>query len=449
MDENYRLILEALEYAGFETWLVGGCVRDAILGREISDIDIATSAQWQDTKRICEDAGFKIRETGTKHGTVTVINDDGGDYQAFEVTTFRADSPTSSDARHPDSVQFVSSIKEDLARRDFTINAMAWHPERGLYDPYKGEQDLKNKVIRAVGDPKKRFKEDALRILRACRFMSQLGFSLDHDTLAAMTSDKHFLTYVSKERVTHELDLLLMGDHVHDAIMETVDVLSVILPEFVAMKGCEQITKFHIYDVLEHTAWAVQQAAKDRMVRWAALCHDMGKPACAFFDDKGVEHFYGHAVVSARIAEGLMRRFMLSKQFREDVCKLVSIHSDHGAVTKKSVRKYLFKLDGSIDLYKRMLDLNRADILAHAPEYRYELQHIDELEEMLSAVLEEESAFTANDLAIDGNDIIAMGVKPGPGVGRILESALEAVVEGRIENDKDSLMLFARSIAFH
>ncbi len=464
-------VLHALEEAGFEAYFVGGCVRDSIMGRPISDVDIATSARWQETAAACEAHGMRAHETGTKHGTITIIAggakdgergnaegpenvaDEGaagegcgsgakGDQapQAFEVTTYRVDSATSADSRHPDSVEFVSSIEEDLSRRDFTMNAMAWHPERGLVDPYGGRQDMAEGVIRVVGDPNQRFREDALRILRACRFASQLGFRIDGETYDSMLSHKSLLENVSTERITHELDLLLLGSHVHDALMGTVDVLSFVIPELVAMKDCAQPTKYHCFDVLEHTAWAVQNAEPTRLVRWAALCHDMGKPACMFFGEGGVVHFYGHATVSAKLARGMMDRLLMGPAFKDSLCAMVSNHSDKVAPTPKSVKRALAKVGGDPVLFRSLLALKRADILAHAPEYRGQAASMDEIEAALDDMIAKGDAFAIRHLAIDGNDVMSLGLAEGPEVGRVLQAALDAVVDEAVENERGALI---------
>lgn len=454
-------MLRTLEQAGYEAYFVGGCVRDSIMGRPISDIDIATSARWEETAAACEAVGMHAHETGVKHGTVTIVVDgDGGgagndvdDFtsmpasQAFEVTTYRVDSATSADARHPDSVEFVQSIEEDLARRDFTMNAMAWNPDRGLVDPFGGQQDIENRVIRVVGDPFKRFKEDALRILRACRFASQLGFRIDDATYRAMLSHKCLLENVSTERITHELDLMLLGTYIHDAMMRTVDVLAVVLPELVAMKGCSQKTKYHCYDVLEHTAWALQEAEPARVVRWAALCHDMGKPACKFYDRDGVVHFYGHAAVSAKLARGLMDRLLMSNAFKETVVAMVLNHSDKIAGNSRSVRRALARTGGDVELFRNLLGLKRADILAHAPEYRSQVGTIDAIEAELDKVIAAGDAFSVRQLAITGKDAIASGIPEGPQVGAVLQQALDAVIEEELANDREALLGFVRSLA--
>ncbi len=429
-------VYEVLSRSGFEAWFVGGFVRDALMGRTAHDIDLATNAPWQQVKSVCEADGMSTYETGVKHGTLTVVPD--GEHP-IEVTTYRFDGDYS-DGRHPDAVIFTDSIREDLARRDFTMNAIAWQPTFGIFDPFDGMKDIERKTIRIVGDPAKRFSEDALRILRACRFVSQLGFSLDSQTASAMLQKKSLMENVSKERLTHELDELLLGSFVHDALLGTVDVLSYVLPELTALKECEQRTKYHCFDVLEHTAWAVQHAIPERLIRWAALCHDLGKPACAFFDDTGAEHFYGHAAVSAELAFGISQRLLMSTSFSSDLRFLVRHHSEKIVPTKKSVRRFLAKCGGDAPLMRQLLQLKRADIAAHAPAYATQGHVMDEIEDVLDDILACEDAFCVKMLAVNGHDIMRAGIPKGPEVGHALNWLLEEVVEERLPNDHNALM---------
>ncbi len=434
--------LEVLESAGFEAWCVGGFIRDALLGRAGNDVDVACSAHWRQAQASFEAAGYRTHETGVAHGTLTVIIEG----HPVEVTTYRCDG-SYSDGRHPDEVSFVSTIEEDLARRDFTINAIAYHPIRGFVDEFNGLADLQTRVIRTVGDPKKRFAEDALRILRACRFKSQLGFSLDEETLSAMKSSKSMLRSVSIERVTHEIDLLLLGDHVHDALMETVDVLSFVLPELASMKGFDQRTPYHIYDVLEHTAWVVQHTPPERLVRWAALIHDMGKPAAAF-EDGDVRHFYGHAHVSVDLGRALMTRFLMAPAFRDRVLTLVKHHDDVISPDTRAVKRVLGrKLGGDADLFRSLCDLKRADAFSQAPHCAPRAEVAQELKRVLDEILESKEAFSLRQLAVNGRDILSLGVEAGPRVGAILDAALEAVVEGDLPNEREALLAFAASQA--
>ena len=433
-----RRVIEVLEAAGFEAWCVGGFVRDSLLGRPVSDIDIACSALWPQTEETCLAAGMRVHRTGEKHGTVTVVCDDA----AFEVTTFRVDGAYS-DARHPDEVRFVRSLKEDLARRDFTINAMAYHPLRGLADPFGGLEDARRGIIRTVGDPAQRFGEDALRILRACRFSSQLGFSLDGATYQAMLEGKRGLLRVSSERITAELQKLLLGDNVRDALLQTVDVLSAVLPELVAMKGFDQCTPYHCHDVLEHTARAVAGTPPYPLVRWAALFHDMGKPAAFFKEPGGRGHFYGHAKISVPLARGIMDRLTFSTAFRDRVLLLVERHDDVFDATPRAVKRALARMGGDVELFRALCDLKRGDASAQAPAYAEErMRRADDLLRVLDGILAEGEAFTLKHLAVNGRDAMDAGIAQGPSVGAALAAALDAVIDEQIPNDRETLLAF-------
>lgn len=429
--------LALLEDAGFESWIVGGYVRDALLGRPSADIDVATQAHWQDVRRIFEERGFRTHETGTAHGTITVIVGE----QVLEITTYRSDG-SYDDARHPKHVSFVRTIDEDLARRDFTVNALAYHPERGLFDPYGGFVDLQACTIRAVGDPSRRFSEDALRMLRACRFASELGFAIESATFEGMLANKGLLPRISTERITHELQRLLLGAHAGDAIVATVDVLAAVLPELVAMKGFEQRTPYHIYDVLEHTAHVVDGVPAYPLVRWAALFHDMGKPAAFFTDENGTGHFYGHAAISVMLARGIMERLALSSAFMGRVLLLVERHDDVVDRTPKAVKRALSRLGGSTELFAALCDLKRGDARGQAPRCIGRVEDADELEHILADVLAADEAFSLKKLALDGIDVIALGVPQGPLVGRALADALDAVIDERIPNEPEALSDF-------
>ncbi|WP_417052008.1 CCA tRNA nucleotidyltransferase [Ellagibacter isourolithinifaciens] len=428
-------VVGILEAGGFEAWFVGGFVRDALLGRPCSDIDIASNASWQQAQALFEAAGFKTHETGVAHGTLTVLVDN----EAFEVTTYRRDGAYS-DSRHPSSVEFVSSIEEDLARRDFTMNAIAFHPLRGLLDPYGGVGDLQAKTIRAVGDPAKRFSEDALRILRACRFAAQLGFDIEDETLFGMLSNKGIVYRVSAERVAHELDRLLTAPFAGSALVKYVDVLSCVLPELVSMKGFEQHTPYHIYDVLEHTAHVVDGVPADRLVRWAALFHDMGKPACFFFGKNGVGHFYGHANVSVMLARGIMSRLKMSPTFANRVLTLVKHHDEVVEPTPRAVKRMLARLDGDVELFCALCDLKRGDARGQAPHCAGRIDAAYELEKVLADIQKANEAFTLQSLAIDGRDVMVLGIPRGPEVGKALSRALDAVIDEKVPNEKGALL---------
>ncbi|MEG1516863.1 MAG: HD domain-containing protein [Raoultibacter sp.] len=431
--------LAALEDAGYEAWCVGGFVRDALMDRLSADVDIATSACWQSVRDIFTARGYAVFETGTKHGTVTALVDG----MRLEITTYRIDG-SYLDNRHPTTVEFVRSIEEDLARRDFTVNAIAYHPLRGFRDPYDGCADIKAGILRAVGCPKKRFEEDALRILRGVRFASQLSFSLEAKTAQSMREQAPLMKTLAAERVAHELEGMLCGTRIHDTLLEYVDVLGVIMPELLPMKGFDQKTPYHRYDVLEHTAYVVQNTPPYPLVRWAALFHDFGKPRAFFTDDAGVGHFYGHAEISCELANTAMRRLKMSPRFADDVLLLVKHHDDVIEPTPRAVKRMLHRLQGRVDLFRALCDLKRGDALSQAPHCRARVEAANELEVLLDKILAAQEAFSLHDLAIKGGDVIALGVPAGPAVGSILEAALNAVIDEKLPNERKALWRFVK-----
>ena len=430
-----------LNAVGFEAFLVGGCVRDAVMGRRPNDYDLTTSALPDQIEAVfaCE----RLIETGLKHGTVTVLLSG----QPIEITTYRRDGGYS-DHRHPDQVTFTPLLRDDLARRDFTVNAMAWNPETGLEDPFGGQEDLARRVIRCVGDAERRFDEDALRILRALRFAAQLDFGVDPATAAAAAALRRSLELVSRERIAAELTKLLCGPAARRVLTEFWPVLAVCLPELAPMEGLDQHSPYHCYDVLEHSAAAVEAAPPDRITRWAALLHDAGKPACFTRDEAGRGHFYGHAKVSAQIARDLLTRLRFDKDTVRRVSQLVELHDypidpPEGS-PDRAVRKLIGKL-GPEDFF-RLLDIKRADALAHHPDYRGRTAACDRLEARARELLAQPPCFTVKDLAIDGNDLLAAGVPAGPELGRLLNELFSAVVEDRTPNEKSALLRLARSL---
>ena len=431
--EQVNTALRRLREAGYTACAVGGCVRDRLMGAEPKDYDVTTAALPEQTEAVF--AGERIIETGLKHGTVTVLL--GG--LPIEITTFRVDGGYS-DARHPDAVRFTPSLTEDLARRDFTVNAMAWSPEDGLADPFGGADDLRNRLIRCVGDPDTRFREDALRILRALRFAAVLGFRIEERTADALHRNRALLDKVSAERIAAELCKLLCGDGVKPILLEYADVLGVVLPELLPMRGFDQRNPHHIYDVLEHTAVVVENVPPEPMLRWAALLHDSGKPATFALDAKGVGHFFGHPKVSAALADAALRRLKLDNATRERVVLLVQYHDVQIEPTEKAVKRALGKLGE--EAFFQLLALKRADNLAQSPEYRGRLALCDQLEAIAREILRREDCFSLRDLAVKGGDLIAAGLRPGPALGAALDALLDAVIDGRVENERDALLAF-------
>lgn len=426
--------LNRLESAGYETWAVGGCVRDSLRGVPPSDWDLCTSATPQQMMDVF--TGETIVETGMKHGTVTVVTAAG----PLEITTYRADEAYS-DGRHPDGVRFLRHIDGDLARRDFTVNAMAWHPTRGLYDPFGGQSDLQNKLLRAVGNPEQRLEEDALRVLRAVRFVAQTGFTVEAATAAAMRRMKPRLSLVSPERIRGELTRILCGRYAFRALRDFTDVFGEVLPELIPMFGCAQDNPHHIYDVWEHSIRAVAQVPTEPALRWAMLLHDCGKPACKTHDAKGVGHFYGHPAVSRTIAESITARLRFSNEDAETICFLVEQHDRPLGDTRKQARRRLMHIGEK--RFRQLLSMKKGDIIGQgtAPEQIAELL---EVEQRLNEILAENLCFSLRQLAVNGRDITALGLY-GPAVGAMLQRLLEEVISERLPNETNALLSFART----
>lgn len=424
---------------------MGGCIRDAILGREISDFDITTNALPHQIIDACESAGAKTYQTGIKHGTISVVFPDNDKGETIEVTTYRTDGKYR-DSRHPENVEFVKSIDEDLKRRDFTMNAICYNPTCGIYDPLNGVNDIENQVIRAIGDAKKRFSEDALRILRAARFASQLGFSICDDTYKNMKIKKSKLLDISAERITYELDLMLRSEHVHDAIMQCHDVFDCVIPEISACAGFDQHTKYHAYDVLEHIAFVTQYVKNTQTLRWAALLHDIGKPATFFLDEHGQGHFYGHAVTSQMLAKNVLSRMKLDSKVKDNILTLIQRHNDTLTPTKKCINKTICMMNGNVALFRDLLELKRADSLGHAPNYTAQVHIYDEIEELLFYMIADHAIFKESQLAINGNDLIETGIKIGPNIKDIKHKLLIAVMNEQVANEKEELVKFVNRI---
>jgi len=435
LPDEVHTALTRLRAAGYEAYVVGGCVRDACMGRVPGDYDITTSALPEETETVF--SGDRIIETGLKHGTVTVLLNGA----PLEITTFRVDG-TYSDGRHPDAVSFTGSLTEDLSRRDFTMNAMAFAPDTGFADPFGGQGDIADRVIRCVGDPETRFTEDALRILRALRFAAVLGFSLDPETAAAARKCGNLLRLVSAERIAAELTKLLCGGDARRVLTEYPDILGAVLPEMLPMAGFDQRNPHHVYDVLEHTAAAVEAAPPEPVLRLAALLHDVGKPDCFTLDEAGVGHFYGHAKRSAAMADAVLERLRFDRARRERITALVLHHDREIEPTEPAVTRALSRL--TPELFFELLALKRADTLALAPAYRGRTAELDRLEAMAKEILEKPVCLSRRDLALDGDDLRRLGVSPGKAMGAALERALEAVISGEVPNEQVAILDYLR-----
>ena len=418
--KHVRAVLEALEASGREAWCVGGCVRDALSGRIPQDWDVATSARPEETLSIF---GGQALPTGLKHGTVTIRTPDG----AVEATTYRIDGAYL-DHRRPESVAFTASLEEDLSRRDFTVNAMALSLRGELRDPFGGRADLKAGLLRCVGNPDRRFEEDALRILRGLRFASSLGLEIEPATAAAIRRNRALLQSIAPERIQAEFFKLLTGPGAAEVLRAYPGVFGVFWPELLPMVGFDQRNRHHCYDVWEHTLHALEAVPGDLVLRCTMLLHDVGKPACFTLDQAGVGHFCGHPAVSRDLADGMLRRLKCAASLRQAIVRLVEWHDRNIPRTEKAIRRAL-RLLGEEDL-RRLILVKRADNRGQAPEYR------DRQKEL---VLEEDACFSLRQLAVRGGDLLALGLS-GPAVGEALDTLLGKVVDGELPNERDALL---------
>ncbi len=419
--------LARLSAHGFSAFLVGGCVRDALLELTPSDYDIATPSTPEQTMRIFAD--YPCFDYGKRHGTIAVLIDG----HIVEITTFRSESGYS-DFRRPDEVRFSQSIDEDLRRRDFTVNALAYSPRTGYCDPHGGRKDLHDRLIRTVGDPSERFREDPLRILRAVRFASQLGFRIDAPTLAAMRANGDLLVHISAERKQTEITKALLGDSIVDTLSAYSDIFALVFPPIDRMKDFDQHSPHHIYDVLEHTARVVAACPKDPALRLAALFHDMGKVE-TYTQSDGIGHFYGHAAVSEKWAAGFMRELKFDKRTCETVCRLVKYHDLPIEPEEKLIKRRLHQF-GKGFLHK-LLALKRADALAQAGSSVYRLAEYDRLAYLIDEYGKE--CFSLKQLAVNGHDLLQLGLR-GKTIGDALQFALDAVLESAAENTRAELI---------
>ena len=434
--ENARTALARLEAAGYEAYLVGGCVRDALLGLTPLDWDLCTSARPEETEAVF--SGFRLVETGLRHGTVTVLTDGG----ALEITTFRADG-VYSDARRPDAVRFVSSLREDLARRDFTCNAMAYGTRTGLVDLFGGADDLRRRLLRCVGEPDARFREDALRLLRALRFASRLGFGIEPRTAAALHADRELLRAVSAERVFAELKGILTGADAGRVLREFADVLFVALPELEPLRGYEQGLPDHRWDAWEHTLRAVDAAPRDPVLRLALLLHDAGKPDTRTAERDGRVRYPGHAARSRELAAAALARLRCDNATRDAVLALIENHSGEPPRTLADARRELAALgqEGA----RRLAAVRAADAAGHGTEGGARKLAEDRRGAALTEqAIAEGGCLSLGDLAVNGDDLLALGVPRGPAVGETLRALLDAVLAGETPNRREPLLALAR-----
>ncbi|OUN89055.1 CCA tRNA nucleotidyltransferase [[Collinsella] massiliensis] len=449
-------VLAALEGAGLEAWIVGGWVRDALLGAPSHDVDICCAGSWQENEAALEAAGIRVVESGVRFGGIAAIA--GG--ERIEVTSYRLDG-FYTDGRHPESVQRARTVEEDLARRDFTVNAMAWHPERGLLDCFDGAGDLARRQIRAVGEPRRRFEEDALRMLRAVRFACRLDFSMDPATAEALAACAPLLDAVARERVGWELDGILATGRGGDALLHYPELMCAAIPELAACRGFDQHSRYHAFDVYEHTARVLTVAGELSLSRvdgagpdtapspslmWAALLHDVEKPACFTLDERGNGHFYGHPERSAEAARAIMGRLACPGALVRDACLLIRYHDRPLEAERTDLLRMMGRLSGSgldtVRLMNELLDLKRADTLGKAPSCFYYVEDIERMREMVRELVANREPYSTSTLDLSGRDLIEAGVKPGRQVGALLSRALDAAIDGVVPNARAELLAY-------
>ncbi len=437
MPEKVCFIIDTLQAHGFEAYAVGGCIRDSILGRVPNDWDITTSATPLETKAIFP----KTFDTGIQHGTITVLLDKEG----FEVTTYRVDGKYE-DSRHPKEVTFTRSLKEDLLRRDFTINAMAYNDSEGLVDIFGGVSDLQNKVICCVGNAEARFGEDALRILRAVRFAAQLGFEIEEETQKGIRNLAPTLANISAERIQVELIKMLISQN--PELIETawsLGITKVILPEFDAMMETTQENPHHKYNVGKHTVETLKRVRADKVLRLSMLLHDVGKPKMKTIDENGVAHFKKHDIEGAEMAKAILKRLKFDNDTLNKVVKLVQYHDSRIPADSKAVRKLMNKIGE--ELFPYYLEVCKADILAQSAYMQSEkMQNIEEITKRYQEILEKGECVSLKNLAVDGRDLIAAGIKPGKKMGELLNALLEVVIDDPSYNTKEKLLEISNTL---
>lgn len=431
LPDSILTCIHLLEQAGFAAYVVGGCVRDACLGLTPQDYDMCTSALPEQTEEVFQD--YRLVLAGKKHGTVGVVTEGG----VVEITTFRTEGEYR-DNRHPDWVAFVSDVEQDLARRDFTVNAVAYSPTRGYADPFGGREDLKKGILRAVGDPKKRFREDSLRILRGLRFAARYALTLESATWQAMEQEKQRMESLARERVFEELCKLLSSVTTAQDLVAWGPILAAVIPELEPMIGFDQHSPHHAYDVFTHTAHVVAGVSPDLNRRWAALLHDVGKVPTFTQDATGRGHFYGHAQVSAEMADTILRRLKAPTDLREHVVFLIDRHMARLEPDRKLLRRRLaqYGWEAVADLLAlQWADFTSKGVLGDGPDFR-------KIDDLLSEIRREDACLGLKDLAVKGNDLMALGFT-GKAIGTMLHALLEQVLEENLPNDRQALLAWA------
>jgi len=424
-------IIQTLNTNGFEAYAVGGCIRDSLLGKNPTDWDITTNAKPDEIKNLFP----KTIDTGLRHGTVTVVMDSS----CYEITTYRVEGKYE-DYRKPSSVEFTGSLLKDLGRRDFTMNAIAYHPSEGIVDPFDGVGDILAKTIKCVGNPDNRLSEDALRMMRAVRFSAQLDFSIDKNTFEAIKRNSALIRNISWERIRDELTSLLISDFPMRFItLRDSHLLQYIMPEFEICFQTPQNNPHHIYNVAVHTLHSIVNIKQDRILRWVMLLHDIGKPLTRTTDDEGIDHFYGHAEKSVRLAGIILKRLRFDNKSIDRIQRLIKHHDRNISPSFKSVRKAIAAV--GTDLFEELLEVKKADAKAHNPKYIDEnMETLDCIFDTYKKIMENHQCVSLNDLAINGHDLEALGIQPGKKVGEILNRLLEIVLDNPQYNTREKLL---------
>lgn len=437
LPEPVQAILSRLRDAGYSAYAVGGCVRDSLLGKTPHDWDICTAARPEEMRPLF--AGWHVVETGLQHGTLTVVID----HIPYEVTAYRLDG-LYTDHRHPDSVSFVRDVREDLRRRDFTVNAMAYAPEEGLIDLFGGREDLQKRLIRCVGEPEERFREDTLRILRALRFAACYDFAIEDGTAAAARAMACDVRRVAGERIRAEMTKLLCGNAAGRILRDFSGVITAVFPELAPMVGFDQHTPWHRHDVWEHTVRAVEAIAPEEALRWTMLLHDSGKPEAFFLDTEGIGHAHGHQKRSAAIAEVLFDRMHFDTRTRDRALLLIEKHDIDMRPDERLLMRQLNRYGE--EAVRDLIAVHCADRKARGTELPGEADRWAEgMTAALDALLARQPCYTLASLAVNGKDLITAGFRPGPGLGQTLQALLERVMDGELTNDRETLLGAARS----
>ena len=433
--ENVLNIIKTLNSNGYEAYIVGGCVRDSIIGKTPYDWDIATNASPDNVKNLFENTV----DTGIKHGTVTVIIHN----ETYEITTYRIDGKYI-DNRRPENVRFTNSLEKDLARRDFTINAIAFHPKTSFFDPFDGIIDIKSKVVRCVGNPNERFVEDALRMIRAVRFSAQLGFEIESVTFDSIYMNSSIISKISSERIQEELTKIITSDNPSKLrLLVDSNIMKYVIPEFVDCFDTPQNNPNHIYNVGEHILCALENIENNPVLRWTMLLHDIGKPVTRTTDENNIDHFHGHQAEGVKISLNILKRLKFDNKTTDKILRLVKYHDRQIAPDLVPVRRAVRKLGD--DIFSDLLKVKEADYKGQGSKYTGKnLLNLKKIKEIYKTIKESSQCVSLNSLVINGSDLINLGMEQGPRLGKVLNSLLDEVIDNPSLNNRNDLINIAK-----